>query len=120
MPTSHLDIYAQVIPLRFSIYQSAVKTALQFEGKDLVLPCREGWHTVRGWYLLAVFIGSRKLFCTSILFFPAALVFLSVGIREVVQMCVLALHWLLEGIVLPITFMGLGKKCNDTSSLMLG
>lgn len=44
MSTSHLDIYAQVIPLRFSIYQSAVSTALQYKEKDLVFffPAEKG------------------------------------------------------------------------------
>lgn len=47
MSTSHLDIYAQVILLRFSIYQSAVKPARQSRETDLVLPCREGRCIVR-------------------------------------------------------------------------
>lgn len=122
MSTSHLDIHAQGIPLRFSIYQSAVNTALQYREKDLVFSLQGrvaySMRLVFASVCLSL-IESRKHFCTSILFFPAALVFLSVGIREVVQMCVGAtlavrrdcfahhIHWTLE-------------KCNGASSLMLG
>lgn len=87
MSTSHLDIYAQVIPLRFSIYQSAVNTALQYKEKDLFFSLqRRVAYSKRPVFasICLSLIGSRKHFCTSILFFPAALVFLSVGIREVV------------------------------------
>lgn len=91
MSTSHLDIYAQVIPLRFSIYQSAVSTALQYKEKDLVFFSlqRRVAYSKRPVFasINLSLIGSRKHFCTSILYFPAALVFLSVGIGGGADVC---------------------------------
>lgn len=121
MSTFHRDTYAQVIPLRFSIYQSAVSTAPQYK-EDLPFSLQRRVAYSKRLVFASIclsLIASRKHFCTSILLFPAALVFLFVGIREVVQVCVGAtlavrrdcfahhIHWTLE-------------KCNDASSLMLG
>lgn len=85
-----------------------MSTAFQYREQDQVFACREESHTSRVWYLGGSSIGCRKLFCTSIFLFPAALVFLSVGIR-VVQLylgAALAITW----VVMPNTFIGLWRS----------
>lgn len=83
-----------------------MSTALQYREQDQVFACREGSHTVEslvfGWQSYRM----QEALLHKYLLFPAALVFLSVGIREVVQMyrdAALAI----TRVVMPITFIGL-------------
>lgn len=105
-PKPHLDLYVQVIYTEF-FCTIASEHCIPVQRTRPSLACREKEsRTWRVWGLGGGLIGRRKLILHKYLLFPAALAFLSVGIRESVQMC-LGAALAITGIVIPTAFIGL-------------
>lgn len=108
MSTSHLYVYAQVITLNF-LYCSQWALLSSTENKIKFLPAEKdatSWvFGILGWQSYRM----QEALLHKFLLFPAALVFLSVGIRKAVQMyrdTALAI----TGVVMPIPLIGLWRS----------